>query len=329
MNIMKLDKKDRRILYELDRDARQPLAVIARKVGLSRESILYRVRQYLKEGLLRGYLTVVDMAKLGFVHYKVFIRLQNLSQDAEKELVQWLCANPFVTWVSSCDGAYSLIIAVKARSVVELKVILRKINNRYWKHFKDQHITTIVNARHYPRKYLVGAKESREVGWGGSAGAAKLDESDLAILDELCRNTRATAVEIAALIKRSPDLVLQRMRSLEKQKVIQYYTLWPDVNKLIGAYYKVLVKLHNMNDAKEREIQTYCSQQPHIVYIVGSLGDWQLELDIEAQDIAALREVIREFTAKFSEVTSDYTVLSVYNEHKFRFFEKAIFSQKA
>jgi len=67
---MKLDKKDKIILYELDKNARQPLTKIAKKVNLARESILYRINKYHQHKILRNYLTVIDLYKLGYAkHY--------------------------------------------------------------------------------------------------------------------------------------------------------------------------------------------------------------------------------------------------------------------
>ena len=45
MKIDKIDKKDRRILYELDLNARQPLVSIAKKTGLSQQVVDYRIKR--------------------------------------------------------------------------------------------------------------------------------------------------------------------------------------------------------------------------------------------------------------------------------------------
>ncbi len=106
---LKLDKKDKLILYELDRNSRQPLTNIAKKVMLSRESILYRLKKYLKQGIIQNYLTVINMAKLGFTHHKIFAKLHNITEKQEKEFINYLKRNPFVTWVGSCDGKRRII----------------------------------------------------------------------------------------------------------------------------------------------------------------------------------------------------------------------------
>ncbi len=326
-----LDKRDRVILYELDKNARQPLSKIAKKVRLKRESILYRIKNYLKKGLIRDYLTVVNMAKLGFVHYKVYMKLQNITETEEHNFIKALCKNPYVTWVASCDGSYSLIFAIKARTINELDYLLRDINNSYWKFIKEQHITTISNARHYYREYLLDDKNlsEREIIWGGNPEKTDLDKTNIIILDQLCGDSRINSVNISSKIGISPESIIKRIKKLERSQIITHYMIWSNVNLLKGIYYKVLVKFHNVKENDERELVNYCSKNSNIIYTVNCVGDWQFEMDIEVGDILEFRKIIREFTNKFYKIISDYTALNIYEEYKFRFFEKEIMQENA
>lgn len=321
-----MDKKDKIILYELDRNARQPLTKIAKKAKLSRESILYRLQKFKKSGLIRDYLTVIDMARLGFTHYKIFLKLHNITEEKENELISYLCDNPFVTWVSSCDGKYSLILAVKAKSIIELNSFMTQLRNKYWQFIMEQDTSTIVRGQYFHRDYLIGEKGTTEriIDWGGSPEEIKLDEKNIMILDKVSKSTRVTAVEIAKNTKISADSVIQRLKKLEKEKIIQHYLIWPDVNKLLGNYYKVLISLHNINEEKERKLLSYCLENPFIVYSVNTYGGWQFEIDVEVKDIQHFRDLIRDFLNNFSDIVSDYTALNIYEEYKYRFFEKEI-----
>ena len=87
--MVQLDVKDRKILYELDKDARQPLSKIAKKIGLSRESILYRLKKFFKQGIIRNYLSVINMAKLGFTHHKIYVKLHNITEIQEKQMIDY------------------------------------------------------------------------------------------------------------------------------------------------------------------------------------------------------------------------------------------------
>ena len=326
IKMLNFDKKDKKILYELDKNSRQPLSKIAKKVGLSRESVLYRLKKYEKEQIIKSYLTVIDIAKLGFTHHKICVKLHNITQKQEEALIQDLVKNPFISWVSSCDGKYSLLYAIKTKSIVELDKILKEINNKYWRFIKEQDVSTLIEGHHFYREYLIEKRGTteREIIWGGEPKKLNLDKKSITILDELAKNARTSAVDIAKKLKSSPDMVIKRIKQLEKSGVLTHYMIWPDVNKLKGNYYKALITLVNLNPVKEKQLAEFCLDNPNIVYFVKILAPWQFEMDIEIDSVKEFRELMREFLNQFSDIISDYSALNIYQEHKFRFFEKEI-----
>jgi len=62
---IKLDIKDKKILYELDVNCKQTNAQIAKKVGLSRDSVGYRIKKLERESFILGYRTLINFRKLG------------------------------------------------------------------------------------------------------------------------------------------------------------------------------------------------------------------------------------------------------------------------
>jgi len=63
---MKIDKKDRKILYHLDRNSRQSFSSIGKKVGLHRSNVIHRIEKLKKEGIIFNFPTYVDISKLGY-----------------------------------------------------------------------------------------------------------------------------------------------------------------------------------------------------------------------------------------------------------------------
>jgi len=62
---MQLDRTDKRILRELQSNGRMSNQELAEKVGLSPSPCLRRVKQLEDEGIIKGYVALVDPAKLG------------------------------------------------------------------------------------------------------------------------------------------------------------------------------------------------------------------------------------------------------------------------
>lgn len=60
-----LDRLDRRILCELESDARQTNVKLAERVGLSPSACLRRVQELERSGVIKGYRAVVDRSLIG------------------------------------------------------------------------------------------------------------------------------------------------------------------------------------------------------------------------------------------------------------------------
>ncbi|WP_268795158.1 leucine-responsive transcriptional regulator Lrp [Pseudoalteromonas sp. R3] len=60
-----LDRTDRKILVELQKDGRISNVELARRIGLSATPCLERVKKLEREGYIKGYKAVVDPVKLG------------------------------------------------------------------------------------------------------------------------------------------------------------------------------------------------------------------------------------------------------------------------
>ncbi len=63
--MIELDRLDRKILCELERDAHLTNIKLAERVGLSASACLRRVQELEKIGIIRGYKAVIDRSLLG------------------------------------------------------------------------------------------------------------------------------------------------------------------------------------------------------------------------------------------------------------------------
>ena len=69
---MKLSKADKRLLDALQQDATRPQADLAEMAGMSRTSAWRRIRDFEKNGLIRGQVALLDPQKAGF-HIQVLL----------------------------------------------------------------------------------------------------------------------------------------------------------------------------------------------------------------------------------------------------------------
>ena len=77
--VVKLDLKDRKILFELDLNSRQPYAAIAKKVGLSKQVVKFRVERLVRKGVIKKFVTLWNISKLGYSQYNIYLRFKRIN----------------------------------------------------------------------------------------------------------------------------------------------------------------------------------------------------------------------------------------------------------
>jgi Lrp/AsnC family leucine-responsive transcriptional regulator len=121
-----MDGKDRRILAELERDARLTYAEVGARVGLAASSVHDRVRKLERSGVIKGYRAELDLEAIGLpITAIVSLALRPSSPANVPSLIA-----EFPT-VQSCysvagDNSYALVVrAPSTRALEELVDALR------------------------------------------------------------------------------------------------------------------------------------------------------------------------------------------------------------
>ena len=84
--MVKIDLKDRRILYELDYNSRESLTQIGKKVGLKKDVVSYRIKKLQEEGVIQCFYTVIDAYKLGYTLFRYYINYQFVNPEIRTKI---------------------------------------------------------------------------------------------------------------------------------------------------------------------------------------------------------------------------------------------------
>lgn len=325
MTVVKLDQKDRKILYQLDKDARQPFTHLAKRVRLSREVVNYRVQKLIKEGIIKKFITVLNTAKLGYLSFRVYIRYQNVSPEKEKEITDYFLSHPNIFWFATLTGRWDLEVLIFARNFFHYTDIFSKIMKKFGNNIGSHSLSIATYSYHFKHAFLTGKREDAPVPfYGGEPEEQELDKADLKILSLLSQDARMPSTEIASKIKLSSNAVKNRIKALIQKGVIQTFRLWLDISKLGYVLYKSLVSAHELDNKRVKQIITYCSTIPNMLYFIKTNGQWDFELEAEAKNIEEFRNIMLNFRHHFSSIIKDHETLVTYKEHKINYFPMSI-----
>lgn len=128
--LAKHDEKDLHILSILIEDARISSVDIAEKVGLSPDTVNYRIRHLVESGVITQIKSYFNREKLGYQHNQVFVRFSQ-NQKRIREFISTLNEFPECFFVSSMVGAWDMQFGIDAKDSIEFHESFGKIKEAF------------------------------------------------------------------------------------------------------------------------------------------------------------------------------------------------------
>ena len=144
------DEYDKRIMRELDKNARKQLSELSKSVGLSRDAVRDRIKKLIAAKVIYTFKPIYNPPKMGFpiINY-VFIALYNPSESKEKEFLQYLKNNKYVTYVGSLIGRWDYLFSIVAENQGQFDKVLKDIRRKFPHLIKDYEIYGILQEYKY------------------------------------------------------------------------------------------------------------------------------------------------------------------------------------
>jgi len=292
-----LDKIDLRLLYELDWNARQSDAELAKKTGRSREAIRYRIAQLEKKGIITGYVTWVNVAKLGYQAYKIYFKIGGREEEREA-FFDAMKSNTSLFWLGIADGAWDVGLTFFARSSEEFFESKNEIFSKYSGLILQKFTGVAVDAMAYPKK--VFHNEPKDYfSLFGAIEQNRLDDTDRKVLSELFHNSRMRLVELAAKTGTTVDIARGRMKKLEEKGIIINYKALIDYQKLGLEFYKAFLYFDSLSKEEEKRLFEIAKQDPNILHMVTLIAPWDVELEIMVENYQKFNAIMRRLKAEF------------------------------
>jgi len=320
---VKMDLHDKKILTILALDARIPVTQIAKEVNLSRDAIAHRIKMYNQRGLIQGYKTIVDIKRLGFMNYHLFLRLNNPSKEDETKILKELGALPFVRTIIKFSGKYDLELAVLAKSVEEFESFLEKIVSKCSRFLLDYEIFIITKSYRsgpFPRNFL----DLKENKFKKKLIEYALDKKDSEILKLLADHARLPTFRIAEQISLSADAVAYRIKKMKNSGYITGFV--PAVNYALLGYsvYAVLMDIRGL--VKEEKLKEFFNTDKNILWAVKTIGKYNLLFYIISKTPEGVHETILNLRNYFPEMIRGYETFIASEEYKYTYLPQTLWS---
>ncbi len=318
--VYKLDLRDKKILFELDKNSRISLSELARKLKTSKEVVHYRLNNLIKNKIILKFHTVPATYRFGLTAYKVYLRLSDYSEQDYNELINYLLSNQDVFWVGVCKGVWDLIFGIWAKNLEEFFKIHDEILHRFSRFIQEKELSISRESFQYNRRWMYNDNSPIiEFNFGEKEEKIELDKKDKAILDELVSDSRKSIVDISRITKLSVDIVRYRIRTMEKEGIIKGYKCLLNPYKVGFTTCKAFVFFKNISEDKKKEFIDYCKFLDNTVNIITTFAPWDLEIMFETKSYEEYFKIMDDIKEKFNNIVKFYESMMITSEPKQRF----------
>ncbi len=319
---MALSDLDKRLLYELSKDARQTYKQLAQRINSIKEVVAYHITKLQKEGVITKFVPVISLTRLGVYTFKLYVRLHGLTNTTEQELYNRLIDSDDIAWVASCVGQWDILIAMYAPDIVTFAQKKNKLLQDFSEYIESYDVTMIEDALVFNRDYLIKKKPDyrKEFVFGGPQEYTELKQEEWQLLFEIRNNGRYEALAVGRKLKRDSRTVISDVKRLQKQGIIQGTTTFVNLSKLGMQLHKLCVHLGSHKKIDVNRLIAFTKTNPNVIHLIRSLGQWELEIELEETSAANINSYVRELKNTFPNVIKRIDVVTITEEHKIEFF---------
>lgn len=326
---MKLDIKDKKILYYLLQDSRQSFKKLGKKAGVSSDFVSYRIKRLIKDGIINAFTIRINCAKLGYTTVSVYFKFKNISPKIKNDIINYFVNHKLTRYVSSLEGIYDLQVQIFNGNIHEFESFIDEIKNKFNKYLIGKFVDIWVSGETNRASFLLNESVNinKPISWGGKQIftskkniLTQIDTLDFKILSELVEDSRIPTKLLANKLNSSVSIVNYRIQKLIKIGIIQGYTINVDWSKIGYKWFHLRINLYNYDD--KYAIIKHIRKNPKLYYILkGIVTNLITEVDIHCtyllKNVEELRSIIDELTSKFPNLITNYEFYSTYKIYKF------------
>lgn len=302
---VKVDEKDKLILFELLQDCRQSLSQIAKAVKLPQQTISYRIKKLEESGIIKKYTANVDYSKLGYSRHSLYLDIKGVSS---KEVNEYLSHIDEIKGVSCCYmlhdmSEWKLYISVWTKTIegydnIQTK-ILSKFKNKIKNYLSFQSVksyTYLARVLNPKKKARVDVKESPEY--------HAISDIDWKLVTLLKKNSKITALELSEKLKLTPTSIMRKMKSLEKKEIIQRYYPIIDLKKIGYTEYTFISRIDPSYGEELKKFMEYTKKDPRFVISIKAVG----YVNLYYAFVVKTHDELKEVRSNIEEILGEATI---------------------
>lgn len=311
-----LDLYDRKILYEIDFNARISASEIGKKLRLPKGTINYRINKLIENGYINRFYTIINASLLGYQYFRVFMRFQNVSPEVEKNIIDFIKSENNCARLRVTEGAFNIVFFSLQKSLIDLRKFLEKFNQHFGEYLLEKDISNITKTYKYNQRFLLETKDYTKLIINyDNIGRYDADDTDLKIIKILLTEARIKLIDMANRLGIDWKVIKYRIEKMKDKGVIIAYTADLNLQKINREIIQVDMSLKDMSAIPD--IVGFFNNTNVCTFAHEMIGKNDLSVELYIKDDEMLKRIMGDFQKAFLDSFVNYSVTHVYREYIF------------
>lgn len=316
---MRLSRRQRELLHDVQLDAEVPIAKLARRLRMKEHTVRYDLMRLEEQGVARRY-PFINIYPLGFEETAIYFSAASPA-GRRRKLIAALERMDRISWILELAGEHHFAVGVCTQGSGEIAELLDDLSERFGDIFFEKRLAIRTGWHLFSRKYLApGRAPGKPLSCGRTGEAVSLDELDHRILLTMSNSTGATLRELARTLGSPPATVGYRVRALRESGVLRGFAYGVDARTFGMQPYRLLVYLKQVSLRVKRDFYSFCADDPQIFALIECLGSWDFEVKAEIEQPTELIALLDRMYAAFGGAIQSISVLNVLGTRKLQFY---------
>lgn len=301
---MKLDQKDKSVLYWIEMNAMDTVPAVARSLKLREGYVRYQLDLLKERGIIKNRRTFINTGALGYNNYVIYFSMGHSGN--QNLFLQSLARLPQVWWMAEIGGMYQYAVSFSSESINLVIEQIEKLIDKHQVILVKKEVSIRVAVHRYSRKYLLpNAKNVRDFYLGKDLNFIPLDEVDKKVLRSISYRGELSQRELA----KNEDIPIatfeRRLKILEKNKIIQGYFYETDLTSQGVQQYVFLMETKGFSRVTSLKLAKFCYQHPIVRKLVSCVGRWDFEIEINITSSSEINQFRNEIYSNFNTLIND------------------------
>ncbi len=299
--------------------ARSPLKEIANHLRKSPQRLKYTQSLLEREKIIHSPYCIFDYSYLGLILFRVYFKGGYIGEKDKTRIIDELLGNNYITTVQELTGEFDLVVEFLAPNPSKFNKELKKMISNL-PTLNDYKIILNVVSHVYPRHYLCRNTNLHSLHLerivGGDREREIITENELAVIKILLKNPLVRLSYLAKDTNLNVKTVKSILRSMAKRNIIKgfKYNLNKDSLGITAA--RLFLKLHNVTLERESKLMEFVLVTKEIVQLHKTVGDWDLELDLESINKQGIRYLLIKLREEFKDLIERFNLIELNYCHK-------------